>query len=87
MTCTLPTHTGVTPWSTVHVEKLKVSLTGQQISPFYVTRKFTTVFTTARNRSLSLRRINQMHTLQTDFPKIHFNIVLYACILQAVTSL
>jgi hypothetical protein len=47
-----------------------------EFPPFYGSRWFNAVFTTARHRSILLSQMNQVHTLPPYFSKIHFNIIL-----------
>jgi len=66
----------LTPWSRDFIEKLTVTQPINTLTEFYATRRFVTVFTTARKRVLTLRKINQVHALPCYCLKIHFNIML-----------
>jgi len=66
----------LTPWSRGFIEKLIVPQPVKTLTEFYATRRFVTVFTTARQLVPPLRNINQVHALPCYFLKIHFNIML-----------
>jgi hypothetical protein len=57
------------PWSKILLDKPVVTQPVKEFCVFYDTRKFISVFTTAR-------QINSVHTLLPYFPKIHSNIIL-----------
>jgi hypothetical protein len=67
--CTLCRYTWLTSWSRVLFEKLIVTKLVKRFPAFYGTRRFITVFTTAR-----LNQMHPVHTLLHYLPNIHSNI-------------
>jgi hypothetical protein len=64
----------LTPRSSV-LQKLTVTQLVKKFPAFYGTRRFITVFTTARHRSLACQ-LHPILTFPPYFPKIHSNIIL-----------
>jgi hypothetical protein len=61
----------LTPWSRALLEKLTGSLLVKKFPEFYGTPNFITAFTSAH-----LSQIDPVHTLTSNFLKIHLNIIL-----------
>ena len=65
-----------TPWSRVLLEKLTGSQLVKKFLAFYGTRRFSTVFTSARHMSLSWANLIQSIPPTSHFLKIYLNIIL-----------